>query len=382
MGELEEVVNDSKVALCYSCGRCTAACPLTNYDDSSPRKFVEKYLLNKELDKNEIWACLTCGGCSVYCPSSVDFPEFIKALRADLKSEASEKCAHAGILHSIMRLMANSDMKQNRLKWVTPELEVKTQSDSEGDTMLFVGCAPYYDVYFDKWSPIEISRSAVKLLNNIGIRPVVLPNEVCCGHDLLWSGDKESFELLVKKNSKIIEDSNVKRIVFTCPECLMTFKKDYDLGGKVELMHMTELLMENIDKLKFKEGDVKVSYHDSCRMGRFLGLYDAPRKILEAIPGVELSELPHSKSRSVCCGTSCWLNCDWKSKSSQLSTLNKARDISEKLVTVCPKCMIHFSCTMDEKEMNHITNVEDILITIANSIVPNQNTDFPKPKEV
>ncbi len=367
MSEIRDIIKNSNVSHCYSCGKCTLACPVSSQKGYSPRTFVERLLTKDELDKGWIWECLTCKGCTVVCPSSVDFPGFIRALRTEFQEDADNQCAHAGILHSIMRLMAYNDLKQKRLDWVTPELDL----GKEGDTLLFVGCAPYYHVYFNDWSPLEITKSAVRLLNNIGIKPRVLEDEVCCGHDLLWSGDTDAYQRLVKKNSRLIEDSKVKRIVFTCPECYSTFKNDYDMGGKVELLHLTELLLQNIDKMKFKENMTKISYHDSCRMGRFLGLYDAPRKLLQAIPGLEINELPHSKLRSVCCGTSCWMNCTGKSKNTQLATLQDAKKVSEKLVTVCPKCMIHFNCTMDEKENNPIVNIEDVIIVIANSIEPN-----------
>ena len=370
MSELDDAIKDTNVSLCYACGKCTVACPLTHHDGSSPRKFVENLLTNNDVDKVELWDCLTCSACAEICPMSVKFPEFIRLLRSEFKTEASAKCAHAGILHSLMRRMADGDFEQKRLEWLTPDLETA----DEGDTLFFVGCAPYYDTYFDSWKPLDITRSAVKLLNHIGIKPVVMKDEVCCGHDLLWSGDRESFEALAKKNKKLLEDSGIKRIVFSCPECLSTFKNDYDLGNKVELVHLTEVLSENMDKIRFKENKEKVSYHDSCRMGRFLGLYDVPRKLLEAIPGLELNELPHSRSRSECCGTSNWMSCDWKSKETQLGILRNAKKVSEKLVTACPKCFIHFNCTMDEKEKNPVVDVEDIIVTIANSVQDSKNS--------
>jgi len=377
MSELDDIAKETNISMCLSCGRCTPACPLSSYEKLSPRIFIEKYLTKDELDKLMIWECLTCSGCTVFCPSSVNFPEFMRALRTNYKSEAEEKCAHAGILHSIMRLMAHHDFKQDRLRWITRDLE----TSEDGDTLFFVGCSPYYDVYFDKWSPLEISRSAIKLMNHIDIKPVVLKNEVCCGHDLLWSGDEESFKKLVEKNKRSIEESGVKKIVFTCPEGYMTFKNYYNLDKKIEVKHITELLLENIDKIKFKETPQKVSYHDSCRLGRFMGVYDAPRKLLEAIPGLELNELPHSKSTSVCCGTSTWMCCDWKSKVSQLNILYGAKKISDKLVTSCPKCRIHYNCTMDEKEKNLIIEVEDIVITLANSIDSNSTSKPEKTRE-
>ena len=372
MGEMKEIIRESKAALCLACGRCTTACPLSTpsaslrggNDGHSPRVFVERLLTYNEIDRVNLWECLTCERCTVFCPSSVKFSEFIRSLRSNFQTEAFEKCAHAGILHSLMRLMAYNDLDQNRLDWITSDFEVS----KEVDTLLFVGCAPYYDIYFDRWSPLETTKRAVKLLNLIGIKPVLLNDEVCCGHDLLWTGDQDAFNELERKNNERILKSNPKRIVFTCPECYSTFKNDYKLGKWIQLLHLTELLIENLDKLNFKETRKKVSYHDSCRMGRFQGLYDAPRKLLEAIPGIELREFAETRERALCCGTSCWMSCNSRAKRAQLQRLNEAKEISETLVTPCPKCLIHYSCTMDEKEKNPIVEVEDIIVTVANSL--------------
>jgi Fe-S oxidoreductase len=366
--ELDDPVKETKVSMCVACGRCTPACPQST-EAHSPRVFVERLLNTEELDRVKVWECLTCSNCTVFCPSSVDFPGFVKSIRAAYKEEAEDMCAHAGILHSLMRLMAYGDFKQDRLGWVTPELEVA----KKGDTMLFVGCAPYYDVYFDKWSPINITRSAVRLLNMIGIKPVVFEDEVCCGHDLLWTGDEDAFKKLAAKNKKFIGDVGINRIVFTCPEGYMTFKNNYDLDKNIRVVHITELLLENVDKLEFKGDGKKVSFHDSCRFGRYMGLYDFPRKLLEAIPGLELVELTHNKSRAECCSTACWMNCTTSSKNAQLKTLHDAKKVSDKLVTTCPKCYIHFNCTMDEKEKNPIIDIEDIAVTIANHAIPKPN---------
>ena len=366
MGRLDPLFKETNATLCYSCGRCTPACPLASYDKFSPRRFVERALTMNVVDEAKVWECLTCAGCSSHCPSSVDFPRLVRLLRDDSRPGAASRCAHAGILHSLMRLMATRDLRQDRLGWLSPDLQV----GSEGDTLLFVGCAPYFDSYFDRWSPIGITRSAVRLLNKIGITPVVSGSEVCCGHDMLWSGEKETFQALANKNLALIEGSKAERVVFSCPECYSAFRKDYKTGAKVELKHITEVLAENMDKLEFKENGKRITYHDSCRMGRFNGVYDAPRKLLKSIPKLEVRELEHSREMSECCGTSCWMNCSYKSKNSQLRVLKEAERTSGALVTSCPKCLIHFNCAMDEKDRGPFVSVQDVIVTIDDSTAP------------
>ena len=116
-------------------------------------------------------------------------------------------------------------------------------------------------------------------------------------------------------------------------------------GVNFEVKHIAEIVSENIDHMKFKNLDMDVSYQDPCRLGRYLNVYDQPRRSMTAIPGVEIKEMAHSRKSAICCGTTNWTNCDVVSKQIQQSRLKEAKDAgAETLVTACPKCQIHFSC--------------------------------------
>ncbi|MFQ6105995.1 MAG: (Fe-S)-binding protein [Thermoplasmata archaeon] len=367
--ELGEVIKENRVQMCYSCGKCTLACPLTyNGNIYSPRRIVERILAygEKRIDPNEMWECLTCEACSQYCPSDVHYPVFVREIRAILvKRDDHGDCAHAGILHSMARLMASGQLKQKRLGWLDDSLE----TDTRGTTLLFVGCAPYYDLILgDVGSHTEITKSAITLLNSIGIKPRLLRNEVCCGHDMLWSGETDTFAELAELNTAMINRSKVKQIVFTCPECYNTFKEDYvDLREDIELHHLSNFLEKRLDDLRFKENGKKVTYQDSCRLGRFQGIYEAPRELLLSVPGLELVEMEDNRKKSVCCGTSCWMNCDQDSKRIQVSRLKEASQIADVMITACPKCLIHFRCALDEpSDVN--TEVKDLFVMLAESL--------------
>jgi Fe-S oxidoreductase len=207
--------------------------------------------------------------------------------------------------------------------------------------------------------------STVKLLNHAGVTPVVSNDEVCCGHDLNWAGDNENFEKLMEKNLKAVEKSGAKRIVFACPECYRTWKMDYqDIAGDLdyEMMHITELLTQLSDEgkinLDVKEKDT-VTYHDPCRLGRHLGVYDAPRDLLK-MTGVEIREMANTRDKSACCGVSAWLTCGKAAKQMQIDRIAEAkRTGAQRLLTMCPKCRIHLDCAVS-KEVHVERSLVDI----------------------
>ena len=377
---LEDIIQETKTYNCLECGKCTSICPVAKYDSAySPRGLIESALLGfaDELVFNkELFSCLTCYTCQQECPSDVDFPVFVRKARSIAQDSGQHGiCAHSGQLQSVQRLMTSPAIKQKRLEWLSKEYRVSEDSD----VLLWVGCAPYFAPIFDdiEFNALDVTKATLKLLNSLGIEPRLLPNEKCCGHDALWTGDIETFKKLAEYNAAQIKEAGVKKIVFSCPEGYRTFKLDYpnyvDLGCEVQ--HVSELLEEKIGEngVKFKEIKKKVTYQDPCRLGRHLGVYDAPRKVLESIPGIELVEMKHNGPESICCGTSAWTNCDSYSNMLRVERLSEAVETgAELLITGCPKCQTHFRCAMTDKGEEHRTTpkieVMDLASLVANAI--------------
>jgi Fe-S oxidoreductase len=238
-------------------------------------------------------------------------------------------------------------LEQNRLDWIVEDLKF---SDS-GDVLYFTGCLPHLQDIFENRNVnlVDIAKSTIKIMNRAGIEPVVSNNEVCCGHDLLWTGDEKTFEKLMKKNLQMIKKSGAKTVVFSCPECLRTFDVDYqDYEGDLdfEMVHISDFIMDLIDdgKLKLNKKDLKVTYHDPCRLGRHLHIYDSPRDLIDSAGG-DLIEMERNKEKSACCGVSAFVSCESKTKKMQIDRLKEAKDTdAEKLLTFCPKCQIHLKC--------------------------------------
>ena len=383
---LEDIIKETKTYYCLECGKCTAVCPVSRHNSNfSPRFMLERALMgfgDELIHDRELFSCLSCYACSHLCPSDVDYPVFTQKVRnlASVEGEHGD-CAHSGTLLSLMRLVSRPDIKQRRLDWLDG---CRTLPKSE--VLYFVGCAPYFEPIFQdiEVSPVNIARNSIKILNALGIEPMLLPNERCCGHDLLWTGDTETFKKLAQLNAEMIREAGAKKIVFSCPEGYRTFKIDYPQYVKLdcEPVHITELLAQNLSKLslrpRVKQGgsnpEVKrVTYQDPCRLGRHLGIYEPPREIIKAIPGIKLIEMEHSGEESICCGTSAWTNCSSYSKQIRIERLLEAKATgAELLVTSCPKCQIHFKCAMVDKGAEKGPNIEmkvmDLVNLVANAM--------------
>jgi len=356
---IHDVLKRTKALYCQECGKCSGSCPITRLDPQySPRLAVEKALMGLENDvltDKGLWSCLTCYLCRQRCPLDIEYDELIRTCRAKAANNGIVgNCSHEGVLFSLSRLMANPEAKQNRLAWVPQDAQVA----KTGDILYFAGCLPYFNVAFDDINvkSIDIAQSMLKILNSAGITPVLLENERCCGHDLSFSGDKESFERLAKMNMAAINESHASTVITTCPECYRTLKTDYtELLGqpKFEVLHASEFLARLIDQGKIKfpgKMGMKVTYQDPCRLGRHMGVYDSPRKVITSIPGVELVEMTRNRESALCCGVSAWMGCGRRSKQMQVERLTEAKGTTaDLLVTACPKCQIHFNCALSER---------------------------------
>jgi len=377
---LEDVIQKTKTYYCLECGKCTSICPVSRYDSGfSPRMMIEHALLGFEdalVHNNKLFSCLTCYTCQPECPSDVDFPVFVREARSLAQDNGQHGiCAHSGQLQSLARLMTNPGVKQNRLEWLTKEHRISDKSE----VLFWVGCAPYFEPIFEdlEFSALDIAKASLKTMNVLGIEPKLLSDERCCGHDALWTGDVETFRRLAEHNAARIKEAGVKRIVFSCPEGYRTFKMDYPeyVELECEVLHLSELVAEKIGEkgLKFKEVKKKVTYQDPCRLGRHMGIYEAPRKVIESIPGIELVEMEHSGTESICCGTSAFTNCDAYSNALRAERLAEASATgAEVLITACPKCQTHLKCAMTDKGEEHraIPKIEimDLASLVAQAI--------------
>jgi Fe-S oxidoreductase len=319
--------------------------------------------------------CLTCSLCDARCPAQVDYTKLVQRLRELAHRDGIEpECPHGGALQSIMRMMAKGGLQQDRMGWLTPDL--KTEAE-KGEVFYWTGCTMYYDAFFPEFGvgTLAGTKAAVKLMNRLGVTPVVSPVERCCGHDLLWNGDRKNFEELARYNIKLVAQSGAKLLVTSCAECLRTWKLDYEpyfTGRMPKIVHVSEFLADRLPDLTFKRnGEVQVTFQDPCRLGRHLGIYDPPRQMLQALPGVRLSEMRHREKSATCCAGGTWSNCDRFAKQIQVDRLREARATgAQVLVTACPKCQIHFRCAMKDPNLKDDIGIEmrDVAELVADAL--------------
>jgi len=374
--ELGKIIQETKAYYCLECGICTGSCPISRYDSTySPRLMVERALLLPEVNTIEdehVWSCLTCGTCSSRCPSAIEYRGFTRSVRAVARERGLEGvCTHAGTIQAMMELQT-TNLFEKDLSWIGEDLKVS----KTGEYYYFIGCLPQFEAIFKEleFDGKEHARSTIKVLNRLGIEPVVNCQEKCCGHDFYWSGQFEGFKELARHNLELIEKTGAEKVVFSCPEGYAIFKQVYpELFGelKFEVLHMIELVAQKLKEGEFNLGEIvsKVTYQDPCRLGRFSGIYEEPREILKAIPGLELIEMPRNKKDAVCCGSSTWINCSRVNKRIQLERLKEAKDTgAETLITACPKCKIHLSCAMKDDDLEEKISIKDLNVLLAESL--------------
>ncbi|NIU39883.1 hypothetical protein GWN65_07925 [Candidatus Bathyarchaeota archaeon] len=341
---------------CFQCGQCTGLCPKRRVSKYSPRQRINEFLL-EERDEASL-ECLTCGLCSQHCPQTVDYLSFVRDVRTRNFNE--EAVAHKSVF-TLLCEITNSYPKANGVP-----SNFGGKNDANSEIAYFPGCVDFFDCFLDVGVNFhEIGESSVNLLNRIGIKPRLLSLR-CCGHDALWQGHKKIFGELRRYNTDRIKQSGVKLLVTSCAECFRTFSKDYELD--CDVMHLSQILERNKDRLNLQTRNQQVTYHDPCRLGRHMGVYDAPRNVLRTVKGLTLKELDETREDSQCCGVSAWISCNTEAKALMAGKLNSAiRTGAGSIITTCPKCYAHLNCLKNEKPpiKNYNIEVADFAIFLS-----------------
>ena len=223
------------------------------------------------------------------------------------------------------------------------------------DVLFWVGCAGSFDQRAQK-----ITKAFVKILNHLNISYAVLgPEEACTGDPARRAGNEFLFQMMASQNIQNLNGYNVKKIVTTCPHCFNTLKNEYpELGGNYEVTHHSQLLQEMIDSGRLKvEGGAfkgqKITFHDSCYLGRGNDVYTAPRRVIEALD-VEIVEMKRSKKNGFCCGAGgaqVFKEAEHGSKEVYAERTEEALNTGANIIAMgCPFCMTMLSTGVTDKD--------------------------------
>jgi len=365
---------------CQDCGKCSSACPLTLVGKTFSPRAMAAAIIGGNVDSpsiiRDVWSCLTCGLCYDRCPSAVDFPEFIRDMREVQKEAGSNgNEAHGGFFQSLMRTMTSPDLKIQHWQWLPSDV----RTDSASKQLFFGGCAPYFDTFFKHHlgaATKDILADSLRVLNFFDIYPALLNEERCCGHDLIWSGDRKNFLKLAKLNVAAIKDMGIEEVITACPECYRTLVHDYPQHGvslDFKVTHIFDLLDKEISKgaVGFETLHRKLTFQDPCRLSRLENRADLPRKLISRLHPKGFEEMNEHGVSALCCGNCAWAGCDSYSKALQVKRLRQAKSTgSDLLVTACPKCQIHLLCAMEDPFVGNEIRMEmmDLTSVIAKTI--------------
>lgn len=241
------------------------------------------------------------------------------------------------------------------------------------DVLFWVGCSGSYD---DRYK--SVTKAFVKILNKVGTKFAVLgAEETCTGDPARRAGNEFLFQMQAMANIQVLNGYEIKKIVTACPHCFNTLKNEYpELGGEYEVIHHSAFLQQLINegKVTLKEGGAfkgrKITYHDSCFLGRANNVYEAPRKVLEALDA-ELVEMKRCKTKGLCCGAGgaqMFKDAEPGNKEINIERTEEAIGTgADTIATACPFCMTMMSDGVKNQEKEAQVKVRDLAELIAES---------------
>jgi heterodisulfide reductase subunit D len=248
-------------------------------------------------------------------------------------------------------------------------------ADGESPEVLFwVGCAGSFDQRAQK-----ITKAFATILDKVGVRYAILgKEEMCTGDPVRRAGNEFMFQMMAYQNIQLLNNYGIKKIVTACPHCFNTLKNEYkELGGDYEVIHHAVFLQQLIDegKITLKEGGVykgkRITYHDSCYLGRANSIYEAPRKVLDALDA-ELVEMKRCRSNGLCCGAGGAQMFKEEEKGTtriNFERTNEAIDTGASIIAAaCPFCNTMLTDGVKNKEKENSVQVLDIAELIAASL--------------
>jgi Fe-S oxidoreductase/nitrate reductase gamma subunit len=316
--------------------------------DASAEEAPAKALVGEVIDLHELWACTNCMYCMEHCSASVEHvPKIIDMRRYKVLTEADFP---AELQLSCRNMENNSNPwgigAHTRGDWAK-ELGVKTLAeDPNVEYLFYVGCSGSFD---DRGKKISVAFA--KILQEAGVSFGILGTEEgCCGDSAMRCGNEYLSQTLAQTNIEVMNGYGVKKIIAICPHGYNTIKKDYpNFGGNFEVYHHTEIIAKLIAEGKIRLPESLKGtfvYHDSCFLGRYNKIYDAPRQILKSIRGIDVVEMERTLDKSFCCGAGgarMWMEEDIGERINNARTKQAIDAGADTIAVGCPFCLTMMS---------------------------------------
>ncbi len=372
---------------CTNCGRCQDSCPAwASGKPLSPRKVIQDLraymeqrapeligakLLGAEpgtpsqsiakgvVGEDELWSCTTCAACVEACPVSIGHIDSIVDMRRYLMLE--EASAPETVLSAMQSMEQRghpwSGTTLTRESWLNAIGGVPTiVQNPEAEILFWVGCT---GALVERG--VDVTRAMASVLQKAGVNFAVLGNgESCSGDPARRMGNEYLFQMLAEQNIGTFKRHRIKRIVTTCPHCFNTMRNEYSQvademeneSWDIEVLHYTEYVEQLIAKGKLDFADIgsdsspsnNITYHDSCYLGRHNGIYESPRNIADAVPGVSLQEMKQCRSQGFCCGAGggrMWME-ETGTRVNHIRTDHFLETDSDTVAVSCPFCLQMF----------------------------------------
>lgn len=375
---------------CIKCNRCQDNCPayITGkelspaaieinkryYFDTSGKSFIdgaEAPLKKMLLTDNALWACTSCNFCVYACPVGneplVDILQ-IRQNRVMMESDFPKE-----LVTTFKNLETNFNPwafhPQDRADWAEG-LNIKTMAEDKNcDVLFWVGCAGSFDKRYQK-----VSQAFAKIMQKAGVNFRILGTEEKCNGDTARRlGNEYLAQNLMQENIELLNNYGVKKIVTACPHCYNSMKNEYpNSGGEFKLLHHSEfidkLIEENKISLENDKKSTKITYHDSCYLGRYNSIYNQPRSSLKAIDGIELVEMNRSFNNGFCCGAGggrMFLEETAGTRINEDRTKEAINTGADTIASACPFCMTMLSdgvITLEKTDEIEVKDIAEIVL--------------------
>lgn len=390
---------------CVQCGRCTEQCPanytgkhlspkeimvdlrhqlekvgpilLTPQDQRTPdqRDTLELPLAGGVTSAEDLWACTTCGACVEACPVFDEHVVKIVGMRRHLVLTQGQMPEEAQMFFKNVENAGNPwGLGLDKRQQFAEAMGIKDLSRGEtAEVLYWMGCAATYD---DRAR--AVAEATVRLMKEAGVDVGVLgARETCNGEAARRMGNEYLFQTMAQQNIETLNDLGVKTIVTTCPHCFNTLKNEYPVfGGEYQVIHHSEFLSQLVaqGRLQPKAGEaMSVTYHDSCYLGRYNNIFDQPRDVLQAVPGLELREMDKSREKSFCCGAGggrMWLEEKEGTKINHARTEQALATGAGTIATACPFCLTMMRDGVQSLGAEDTVRVKDFSEILAENILP------------